>query len=156
MRITDKSCTFSCVPLALMMFITASFLRCWHIVLTAHFSPFHNKLVFDLTVLDCCRSFSVQLLLHSILKLSFLHSFLHTFDKMCFLFFFFSWPALEEHPEKENSTAEEGVEDDEEEEKLPNVVALKLSNAHLFMDQGHGKLIQHKKQYQREKLHYLR
>uniref|UniRef100_A0A3B3DJF6 Impact RWD domain protein n=1 Tax=Oryzias melastigma TaxID=30732 RepID=A0A3B3DJF6_ORYME len=32
----------------------------------------------------------------------------------------------EEHPEKENSTAEEGVEDDEEEEKLPNVVALKL------------------------------
>ncbi|RVE73908.1 hypothetical protein OJAV_G00035890 [Oryzias javanicus] len=43
----------------------------------------------------------------------------------------------EEHPEKESTEAEERVEGDDEEEKLPNVMALTLNNAYLLMHQGH-------------------
>uniref|UniRef100_A0A3P9HCN4 Impact RWD domain protein n=1 Tax=Oryzias latipes TaxID=8090 RepID=A0A3P9HCN4_ORYLA len=52
-----------------------------------------------------------------------------------------------EHPGKDNPSAEEGVDDDDE-EYLSDFMALKLNteNAHLFMDQGHDEelpLIKH-------------
>uniref|UniRef100_A0A8C7XWG3 Impact RWD domain protein n=1 Tax=Oryzias sinensis TaxID=183150 RepID=A0A8C7XWG3_9TELE len=57
--------------------------------------------------------------------------------------FFFA----EEHPGKDSPTAEEGVDEDDE-EYLSDFMALKLNteNAHLFMDQGHDEelpLIKH-------------
>ncbi|XP_078801722.1 protein IMPACT isoform X2 [Oryzias latipes] len=53
-----------------------------------------------------------------------------------------------EHPGKDSTSAEEGVDDDDDEEYLSDFMALKLNteNAHLFMDPGHDEelpLIKH-------------